>query len=62
MIVLDSLKERLFQIIGLFEDEQINVEAICCDLGPLNKALLKRLGITAKFSDRQMNSLSIPNY
>ena len=62
MIGLDSLKDRLFQIIGLFEEEQINVEAICCDLGPLNKALLKRLGITAGFSDGQVNTLNIPNY
>lgn len=46
----------------MFESNQIHVEAICCDLGPLNKSLLKRLGVYAEYSQDSTNILNIPNY
>ena len=49
-------------MIGLFECHQIQVEAICCDLGPLNKGLLNLLGITAGNSENATNLLNIPHY
>ena len=56
------MQNRLFELINLFESEHIDVEAICCDYGPLNKALLNRLGITAEICLGATNSLNIPNY
>ena len=59
---IDAFKDRLFQIIYLFESHEIQVAAISCDLGPLNKALLKLLGISEKYTLGATNILNIPDY
>ena len=46
----------------MFEFNQIHVEALCCDFGPLNKALLKRLGVYAEACKNSSNILDIPDY
>ena len=46
----------------MFECNDIHVEAICCDLGPVNKALLNLLGVYARFEKQSTNLLEIPNY
>ena len=46
----------------MFECQQIQIEAICCDYGPLNKSLLKSLGVYAEFCKGETNILNIPDY
>ena len=60
--IVEALKNRLFQIICMFECHDVHVEAICSDLGPVNKALLNLLGVYARFKKGSTNLLEIPNY
>lgn len=61
-VITEALKDRLFQVICLFECNHIKVEALCCDLGPLNKAVLNRFGISANVCNNATNLLNIPDY
>lgn len=49
-------------MICLFESQEIEVEAISCDLGPVNSSVLKLLGISARKCVNATNLLNIPNY
>ena len=61
-INIDALKDRIFQVICLFESQEIQVEALSCDLGNLNKVVLKRLNIYGTKSIGATNQLNIPDY